>query len=152
MQRLTVYNAFPTPRELFAACQAHFLAGSPPPNIAPGDVGEDPFDRMEAKLADLYGWYRENESMERNVHRDRHLLPDLDHLMRETADAGLDTVANAYSELIGRAAATSSVRPMVRLAMEFGTWAVLAGEGLTDGEIAKLLRRAVAGVSAGGYS
>jgi AcrR family transcriptional regulator len=152
VQRLTVYNAFPSPGGLFTACQAHFLASSPPPNLDPGDGREDPSDRLEEKLADLYGWYRANESMERNVHRDRHLLPDLDHLMRETADASLDTAANAYSGLIGREEAISSVRLMVRLAMEFGTWSVLAGGGLTDREIAKLLRRAVDGVSAGRLS
>src|ERR671930_405977 len=35
VQRPTVYNNFPRERELFAACQAHFLAEHPPPDPTP---------------------------------------------------------------------------------------------------------------------
>jgi AcrR family transcriptional regulator len=146
VQRLTVYNTFPKPADLFAACQAHFLAGSPPPDLQPGEGGDNPSDQLEERLAGLYAWYRTNQAMERHVHRDRHLVPELDQLMRETADRGMDAVATAYLKLIGGAGARRTVRPIVRLALEFETWAVLAGEGLTDGEIAALMRRAVDGV------
>jgi AcrR family transcriptional regulator len=145
VQRLTVYNTFPEPHELFGACQAHFLSDSPPPNIEPGVPRGDPLDRLEDALVDLYRWYRTNQSMERNVHRDRHLLPDLDDLMRKTADTRLDRAAAAYSGLIN---ATTAIRPLVRLALDFGTWALLADQGMTDKKIAQVLRRAVAGVSA----
>ena len=33
VQRLTVYNHFPDDAQLFAACQAHFLAQHPPPDL-----------------------------------------------------------------------------------------------------------------------
>src|ERR687884_1351338 len=33
VQRPTVYNNFPSERELFAACQAHFLAANPLPDL-----------------------------------------------------------------------------------------------------------------------
>ena len=36
---------------------------------------------------------------------------------------------------------------MVRLSFEFKTWEVLAGHGMADRDIAKLLCRAVAGVA-----
>jgi AcrR family transcriptional regulator len=42
VQRLTVYRHFPTEQELFAACSAHWLAGSPPPDPAPWREIEDP--------------------------------------------------------------------------------------------------------------
>jgi AcrR family transcriptional regulator len=148
VQRLTVYNNFPELSDLLSACQRHFLAGNPPPKIAPGPSQESAFDRLEEALADLYGWYRANAAMERNVHRDRHLVPELDDLMRKNADPPLDAASTAHSELIGGAPATkASRRSLIRLALEFGSWKVLADQGLPDAEIAKLLRRAVMGVS-----
>jgi hypothetical protein len=84
--------------------------------------------------------------MERNVNRDRHVVPDLDALMRENADPRFDAAATAYGELIGLTPqAADSARRLVRLALEFGTWALLTAQGMTDPEIANLMRRAVAG-------
>jgi AcrR family transcriptional regulator len=141
VQRLTVYNTFPRLQDLLGACQAHFLAASPPPNIKPDALHGDVLDRLQQALTELYGWFRANESMERNVHRDRHLLPELDELLQRTVDPSFDAAALAYAKLIGQG---KSVRPLVRLALEFGTWALLAGQGLTDREIAMLMRRAIA--------
>jgi AcrR family transcriptional regulator len=148
VQRLTVYNNFPELGDLLSACQGHFLAENPPPNIAPGTSGEDVLNRLEKALSELYGWFRANEAMQRNVQGDRHLVPELDALLRKNADPRFDAAASAYAELIGgRPKAIASVRSMVRLAFEFRTWEVLAGHGMADREIARLLRRAVAGVS-----
>jgi hypothetical protein len=88
VQRPTVYNNFPSEKELLAACQAHFLATSPPPAF-------DPALGLERVLSDLYGWWRENEGMSGNVARDRGAIPALDELMRETADANFDALADA---------------------------------------------------------
>jgi AcrR family transcriptional regulator len=146
VQRLTVYNNFPELGDLLGACQRHFLAAHPPPDIGPGLSQKDALTRLEKALSDLYGWYRANEAMERNVNRDRHLVPELDDLMRNNADPRLDAAAAAYSELIGGTRAVkASLRSLVRLAWEFGTWRVLAEQGMPDREIARLLRRAVAG-------
>jgi AcrR family transcriptional regulator len=147
VQRLTVYNNFPEISDLLSACQGHFLAGNPPPNIAPGASRAGALDRLEAALADLYRWYRANEAMERNVNRDRHLVPELDALMRKNADPPLDAASTAYSKLIaGSRAAAPSLRALIRLAFEFRTWQVLADQGMSDKKIAKLLQRAVAGL------
>jgi AcrR family transcriptional regulator len=149
VQRLTVYNNFPEVSDLLSACQRHFLAANPPPHITPGSSQEGAFDRLEEALTELYGWYRANAAMERNVHRDRQLVPELDALMRKSADPPLDAASIAYSEVIGGAPATkTSLRSLVRLALEFGTWRVLADQGMTDAEIATLLRRAVMGITA----
>jgi AcrR family transcriptional regulator len=147
VQRLTVYNHFPQVSDLLRACQRHFLASNPPPDIAAGHSQEDALTRLEEALTDLYRWYRANEAMERNVHRDRHLVPELHGLMR-IADSRLDATSAAYSELVGGKAATSaSLRSLVRLALEFSSWEVLAGQGMTDAEIANLMRRAVSAFS-----
>jgi AcrR family transcriptional regulator len=148
VQRLTVYNHFPRLRDLLGACQSHFLSQSPPPDPAPGlppgSARRAVLDRLEAALAAFYGWYRANEALERQVHRDRHLVPDLDDLMR-AGDLRLEAAAAAYSELLGGPPETAaSVRRLVRLALDFRTWELLAAEGASDGEVAALLREAVA--------
>jgi AcrR family transcriptional regulator len=68
--RLTVYNNFPEERELFAACQGHWLELHPPPRY-------DPSEGAEAVLRSLYGWYRETARMAENVRRDRAAVPAL---------------------------------------------------------------------------
>src|SRR4051794_11522025 len=59
VQRPTVYTHFPTDRELFAACQDHFLAEHPPPDLAAALALSDPGNRVRSVLLGLYGWYRE---------------------------------------------------------------------------------------------
>src|SRR4051812_16471010 len=71
VQRPTVYNNFASDKELFAACQAHFLSESPPPAL-------DPASGLEQVLRGLYRWWRSNEGMSGNVARDRGAVPALD--------------------------------------------------------------------------
>jgi hypothetical protein len=69
----------------------------------------------------------------------------LDELMRKSADPPLEQAARSYSELIGAGpTSTAAVRSLVRLAFEFTTWEILADRGMTDPEMAMLMRRAVA--------
>lgn len=155
VQRLTVYNAFPAARDLFAACQARFLAAAPPPDIAPAQRAR-PWRGLEASLDKLYEWYEATEAMERHVHRDRHQLPVLDELLRATVDRRLDAVADAHAEVLAagnrsRAAGNRSraVRAFVRLALEFTTWDLLARQGLVAREIARMMTRGARAVARG---
>lgn len=123
--RLTVYNNFPEERELFAACQGHWLELHPLPSL-------DPSKGIEAVLRHLYRWYRETARMAENVRRDRAGLPALDALMRDTAD----TQMLALSKALGGG-------PLVALALDFWTWRRLATEGLDDDEAAALMARVI---------
>jgi AcrR family transcriptional regulator len=145
VERLTVYNHFPQPGQLFGACQARFLRDHPPPDIAPGDVSraEAP-RRLESALRDLYAWFRENERMEANVQRDRLLLPELDELLRQNADPVFDGAAAAYTALLARSPrAASRLRALIRLAFDFRTWQVAVATPLSDREVASLLVEAI---------
>jgi AcrR family transcriptional regulator len=141
VQRLTVYNHFAQLGDLLGACQGRFLAENPPPDIAPGPAPHGILDRLEEALTHLYGWFRANESMQGNVHRDRHLVPELDELMGRTADPVFEAASAAYAQRLG------APQPLIRLALEFRTWEVMAGGGLADAEIARLFRRAISCVS-----
>jgi AcrR family transcriptional regulator len=146
VERLTVYNHFPRLDDLLRACQAHFLAGHPPPDISPGDVAKSrALDRLEDSLTRLYRWFRANEEMEQNIHRDRDLLPELDELLRRSGDPIFDRAASAYASLIARAAlAATEVETFIRLAFDFRTWKLVTRGGLSDDKAARLFVRAVA--------
>jgi AcrR family transcriptional regulator len=135
VQRPTVYNNFATDKELFAACQAHFLESSPPPVL-------DPARGLEPNLRDLYGWWRENRGMSGNVDRDRGSVPALAELMRETADAQFDALADALAGgVCANARAAADARAIIRLALRFATWKSLAADGLSDAAAARAMTR-----------
>ena len=123
--RLTVYNNFPEERELFAACQGHWLQLHPLPPL-------DPSHGAEAVLRHLYRWYRETARMAENVRLDRAGLPALDALMRDTADARMSALAGALGG-----------GPLIALALDFWTWRRLTAEGLEDDEAAALMARVI---------
>jgi AcrR family transcriptional regulator len=119
--RLTVYNNFPEERELFAACQGHWLELHPLPEL-------DPSAGAEAVLRSLYAWYRETARMAENVRRDRATVPALDALLSDTADAQMAGLAKALGG-----------GPLIALALDFWTWRRLTAEGLQGEEAAALM-------------
>jgi AcrR family transcriptional regulator len=137
VQRLTVYNHFPTLSDLLGACQGHFLTLHPPPDLLPRVPRAKARHRLETALTELYGWYRTNEAMEGHIHTDRNLVPELDELLHRNLDPALDGAAAAYAKLLG-----AQSRPLIRVALEFATWRLLARQGLKDREIARLFARA----------
>lgn len=139
VQRLTVYNNFPDEHDLFAACQQHFLAQNPPPDLATALGIADPGERVESVLHGLYGWYRSTERMSTNVRRDRETMPALDALMAETSDAALGRLADALAAGVAAGKPRRPVRAAVALALDFWTWRRLAREGLGDRAAARLM-------------
>ena len=140
VQRLTVYNNFPDETELFAACQQHFLDENPRPDYAAALRIEDPEVRLEAVLADLYGWYRRTEPMSTNVRRDRELVPALDALMAETTEVALSSLADLLAAGFAEGGRPRRpVRAAVALALDFWTWRRLSREGLGDRAAARLM-------------
>lgn len=142
VQRLTVYNAFPDPAHLFAACQERFLAGAPPPDLSPR-WGRTPPDELEAALQRLYAWYRVTAVMTGNVQRDRRLLPALDRLLAATVDVHFRQVSDAYARALTSGRSLAPVRALISLALHFHSWEVLDAEGLSDAAMAQLMALAV---------
>jgi AcrR family transcriptional regulator len=150
VQRLTVYNNFPGDYELIVACQGHWLAEHPPPDVSAALARDDPADRLRVVLRAFYGWYRANERMSTNVRRDRELLPALDRRMSETTDVGLQTLAEALATgFAPRGRPRKALRAAVALALDFWTWRRLARQGLDDGEAAGLMVELVRSAAAG---
>jgi len=138
VQRATVYANFPEEADLFRACQAHFLAANPPPDLVPAFALSDPRERLEAVLGVLYAWYRRTRRMSANLRRDRAGMPELDAILAESIDARMAGLAAALAPEAG------DRRALVAVAIDFWTWHRLAEEGLGDDRAAALMTRAVA--------
>ena len=123
VQRPTVYNNFATDKELFAACQAHFLTENPRPRFD-GD--------LESVLLGLYRWYRRTQSMSGNVARDRGAVPALDELLRETRDVQFDALADSLGS-------DRESRALIRIALEFTSWRMLVEHGFSDAAAARFM-------------
>jgi AcrR family transcriptional regulator len=134
VQRLTVYRHFPEERDLLAACGAHWLAESPPPDPAPWAAIADPRERVITALTQIYGWYRANEGMIGNTERDAPELPAL----AQIADPSryLDPV----KALLGPPEQSAALGH----ALAFTTWRSLTRQGLSDHDAAALIARIVA--------
>jgi AcrR family transcriptional regulator len=123
VRRPTVYNNFATDKELFAACQAHFMSENPRPALD-GDT--------ESVLRGIYRWYRRTESMSANVARDRGAVPALDELLRESRDVQFDALAD-------RLGSDRESRALIRIALEFTSWRMLRDRGFNDAAAARLM-------------
>jgi AcrR family transcriptional regulator len=145
VSRLTVYNHFPQEQELFAACQRSFLTEHPLPDYAPALALDDPHDRLQAVLRELYQSYRAREPMTSKVLRDRSSLPALDQLMQRTMDAQeahlTEVLATPFH---ARGKKAQRLHAVIRLALDFSTWQRLKNEGLGDPTAAALMADLVA--------
>lgn len=146
VQRATVYANSPQEHDLFVACQGHFLAENPPPDLGPALATTGAEARATAVLTALFAWYRRTRRMSANVRRDRAGMPALDALLRTSVDARMAALADALAPGGGPARALAAV------AVDFWTWHRLDAEGLDDAGAAALMARAVlaAGAQVGG--
>jgi AcrR family transcriptional regulator len=149
VRRSTLYRHFPDEVAVFEACSAHWAAEHPPPDLGAWAAIEDPDERLETALGELYAFYRSGESMLANLHRDEPLMPTV----KQFFSAYHQFIAATRDVLMrGRGArgkARTRVLAAVGHALAFGTWRSLArDEGLADAEAAQLMCRLVREASA----
>ena len=129
VQRHTVYRHFPTDKDLFAACSAHFSARYPLPDPT-GWTG------LADGLDELYAWYEETEYMWRNVYRDAELVdavPDALRPLQEYLVEAAHTLARGLPRRKTVAAATAH-------AVDFHTWrSLVRGGGLSRAQAVALV-------------
>jgi AcrR family transcriptional regulator len=148
VQRLTVYNHFPTEGDLFPACKAHWEAHNPFPDLDPAFALDQPPERVRAVLRSLYAWYRATRRMTANIHRDRGTVPAVDALMKQTVDIQMAELASALAAGFGaRGRRAERLRALLGLALDFWTWRRLDREGLDDSAAANLMTEAIAAVA-----
>ncbi|MFC5175251.1 TetR/AcrR family transcriptional regulator [Nocardioides taihuensis] len=141
VSRLTVYNHFPDLESLLPACAAHYETVHPRPDLAEELAVADDAGRVTAVLHRLYAWHRETQPMFGKVYSDRQAVPEVDRFLAATVDLQQDDVAARLAASLG--AGTTGQRALVRLAVDYWTWARLDAEGLDDRAAAEVMTWAV---------
>jgi AcrR family transcriptional regulator len=145
VRRSTVYRHFPDEEALFGACSAHWVTANPPPDMTAWRRIDDPQQRLDTALAELYAYYRRTEGMIEKLLRDETAVPVVAELM--SAFWGLlDEAADGLLAGRGlRGKARQRTRAAIGHALAFPTWQDLTrAQGLDDAEAAALMSRLVA--------
>ena len=145
VRRSTLYRHFPDERALFGACSAHWAAANPPPDIGAWTAIEDPAERLDTALSELYAYYGRTGSMLDRLLRDAPTVP----IIAELTGAFLVFLDEAVKILMQgrglRGNAAKRTRAAIGHALAFGTWQDLTGaQGLDDRQAVELMSSFVA--------
>ena len=153
VRRSTVYRHFPDEEALFAACSSHWRKANPPPDPGAWVAIEDPAERLQTALRELYAFYGRTEAMYTSLMRDEPLVPivhrllgDFDGYLRAVQD-----ILMAGREVRGTAARRT--RAAIGHALAFPTWRSLTGEQeLAEADAVALMCRLVEGAPAARFA
>jgi AcrR family transcriptional regulator len=140
VRRSTVYRHFPNEDTLFDACSSRWRAANPPPDPRAWESIEDPAERTESALRDLYAFYGRTHGMYSSLFRDESLVPTVQRRLRDFYRY-LDTVEEVLMARRGlRGRAVRRTRGAIGHALAFTTWRSLTHEqGLGDMDAVALM-------------
>jgi AcrR family transcriptional regulator len=144
VRRSTLYRHFPDESALFDACSAHWAAGNPPPDLSTWAAVEEPAERLQIALGELYAFYGRNSQMLENLLRDE----QTSELVRDRFGAFHGYLDAAREILLAgrglRGAARRRTAAALGHAVSFSTWRSLVGdEDLAPGAAVELMGRLV---------
>ena len=140
VRRSTVYRHFPDDEALFGACSSHWRAANPPPDPHAWAAIEDPRERTETALRELYAFYERTEGMYASLMRDEDLVPIVHRLLGDFYGylRAIEDILMAGRGLRGRAARRT--RAAIGHALAFPTWrSLLRDRQLTDADAVSLM-------------
>jgi AcrR family transcriptional regulator len=143
--RSTLYRHFPDEAALFDACSAHWGDRNPAPDPSAWARVNDPTERLQRALEELYAYYRSTEGMLANLVRDQATVPSVQRLFSGFGEylADVRDVLVRGRRVRGRARTRTAAA--IGHALAFSTWRSLAREqGLDDSQAADLMCRLVA--------
>jgi AcrR family transcriptional regulator len=140
VRRSTVYRHFPNEDALFAACSSHWRAANPPPDPRGWSAIEDPAERTQRALSQIYAFYRSTEGMYSSLLRDEPLVPIVQRLLGDFY-AYLHAVQDVLVAGRGQHGRVArSTRAAIGHALAFATWRSLTHEQrLTDDDAVALM-------------
>jgi AcrR family transcriptional regulator len=146
VRRSTVYRHFPDEEALFGACSSHWRAANPPPDPSVWAAVDDPRERTETALRELYAFYGRTEGMYTSLLRDEPLVPIVHRLLGDFYGylGAIQDSLMAGRGLRGRAARRT--RAAIGHALAFPTWRSLThDQGLDDRDAVALMCALVEG-------
>jgi len=149
VRRSTVYRHFPDEEALFGACSSHWRAANPPPDPGAWAAIQDPRERTETALRELYAFYGRTEGMYTSLLRDEPLVPIVHRLLGDFYGylGAIQDILMAGRGLRGHAARRT--RAAIGHALAFPTWRSLTSEQeLADGDAVALMCALVEGSGA----
>jgi AcrR family transcriptional regulator len=148
VRRSTVYRHFPTEEALFAACSSHWRAANPAPDPSGWAAIDDPAERTETVLRELYAFYGRTGRMYTSLLRDELLVASVERNLRafHAYLRAAEDLLMAGRGLRGRRA--SRTRAAIGHALSFETWRSLTRErGLLADDAVALMAALVAGAA-----
>jgi len=133
--RATLYRHFANEDALFSACSADWLAANPRPDLARWAAIDDPAERLQTALDELYAYNRSTEAMRANLLRDIDLLP-------APIAAGISAFPIAMRDVLAVGWPSDGIelrRAALGHAVAFETWRSLTHQGLDDRQVARLM-------------
>jgi AcrR family transcriptional regulator len=140
VRRSTVYRHFPDEEALFDACSSHWVAANPPPDLSAWAAIEDPAERTETALRELYAFYARTEGMYTSLLRDEPLVPIVHQKLGAFYGylSAIQGVLMAGRGVRGRAARRTGAA--IGHALAFPTWrSLVRDEGLGEGDAVALM-------------
>src|SRR3954452_15469182 len=138
-RRSTLYRHFPDERALFGACSAHWAAENPPPDISRWEQIDDPVERLDVALTELFAFYRQTERMLDRLLRDAPTVPVVEEMMGAFRFFLEEATKILFRGRGLRGNAAKRTRAAIGHALAFGTWQDLtATQGLDDDQAAAL--------------
>jgi len=141
VSRMTVYNHFPTDVDLFTACSLHWATLNPFPAPAPWATIDDPSERLIRALKEIYEWYGLKQDMLGKIFRDLPVVPALQTVMGGLWSTYVEEIVRTLAH--GSPARRGELDATLRLAVDFNTWRILTGAGLSHVRAAELAARIV---------
>jgi AcrR family transcriptional regulator len=143
--RSTVYRHFADDEELFGACSAHWAAENPPPDVSRWASIDDPAQRFETALDELYAYYRRAGGMLDKLLRDESSVPMIAKVFAPYHQLMAMIVEILMRGRGLRGKARDRTRAAIAHAIAFRTYQQLTEEAeLGNAETADLMRRLVA--------
>jgi AcrR family transcriptional regulator len=142
--RSTVYRHFADEEALFGACSACWAAENPPPDVSRWEEIDDPSERLEAALDELYAYYRRAGGMLDKLLRDEGSVPMVAKLFAPYHQL-MEMITEILMRRRGlRGKARDRTRAAIGHAISFRAWQQLTeDEELGDESAAELMRRLV---------
>ena len=139
INRMTVYQHFPTEADMVTACTTHWIELHPPPDVQAWAAIADPDERLNVAIGELYTYYGHTQAMWTTAYRDAALVEALRDIMQTAWFALLDRAVDVLAAGRGlRGRRRERLRAALRLAVDFPTWQTLTASGLSDHDAASI--------------